>query len=1031
MLAKYPKPSSCATCALEKLGTGYAPPDGSASAAIMFLGESLGFNEAIQGSPFVGAAGGMFGRILRRSHMERASVRVDNCIRCQPPGDWLDGAPWEASALQHCRAAYGEESINQWLRSPSHGQKTLVTLGGIALRQILGLTGYKGISVRDFHGTVHRDPSDRFWVVPTFHPSFLQRGASNLLDVSRFDLGVAARIALHGHNPRPVSLLLDPPVPRFAQWVAAFLSAVQHDPAGIWLAVDIETPDKAGGRDEGELTNEDRSYQITRVNFSCNIDEGLTVPFEGPYIPLIAQLLAGARILQFWHYDYDFPRLVKANLMDLAKIATSQIQLWDLMWAWHKLQSDVPRGLGFVAPFYSDYGAWKHLAKIPGRDVEYAAVDGFQTLRIGHGVVKDLVQAGMWDTFDRHVRQLDLYALKPAEEVGILINTERLGIFKGELETAATEKLALMKEAAGQGALRPKGGYAKKPDGIAGEEPEPPASITGNTKKKGRSVKTDYIEGSIQLVECVVTVQVRVCLTCGKGTKIGPKHNCIPKADRETHLDGGVPKLAMIPREETRWFWQLPFNPDAPKQVLEYILAQGHTPGKAKKTKKDTTNAETLRKLSKSTGDPLYKYILDYRAIGKVLGTYVTGVEKRLDAAGRVHSTFTHKPSTQRLSSVNPNVQNVITDRGGPKSLASGFRKCVVAAPGCRLLEVDYAGIEAVETGWYMNDPVFIRLAKLGVHAYLTSHLLNRPADLAWTDEHLAGYFKEIKKGEVVLYDRAKRTVHGNNYGLTIHGMHTNFPEVFPTLGDAKHTQDLYYSLCPALPTFHRAVREQAHKTGYLGGPGKPEAPSRWDHPYGYRHWFWSVLSYKPTTQSRAWALEKQHRPVAWINNRPFEVVLGEDSKRVIAFYPQSTAAGVLKDAMLLLFHPDSALYIGDQYYGRTPLRAPVHDSLLLEVPHAAWDYVLECVLLAMRRPLVHQPTPTEWGFGDYLSIGVDAKAGDDWLDMETLSAAELGPGSADPASAGVAAELMYSPPEEDEQEDDHDLGTQLGGAAA
>jgi uracil-DNA glycosylase family 4 len=1015
MLAKYPKPAACDSCSLREIGSGYAPADGSASAALKFYGEALGYNEAIQGAPFIGAAGGMFGRILRRANLERSHIRVDNTIRCQPPGDWLDGAPWEASAIDHCQRAHGRPSIEQWLSTPSHGEKVLVPLGGIALRTILGLTGYKGVSVRDFHGTVHRDPTDRFWVVPTFHPSFLQRGATNLLDVARFDVSVAQRVSRESHRPRAVSLLLDPPLALVEAWVARFVAAVTRDPDGVWLAVDIETPDKAGGRDEGELTNEDRSYTITRVNLSCNPDEGLTVPYVGPFIALIHRAIAAARRILLWNYDYDLPRLIYNKAIDPATYRGGGVptQLWDLMWAWKKLQSDLPRGLGFVAPFYSDYGAWKHLAKIAGRDVEYAAVDGFQTLRIGYGIVRDLTSSGLWDSFDRHVRQLDLYALKPAEEVGIPIDTQRLGVFKGELETAATAKLALMKEAAGRGSLRPKQGYAKRPAGKDGGEPVPPASITGKTKKKGRSVKSDYIEGAIQLVERRISVDTRCCQRCGKQA-VGPKHNCVPKADRET---APPPTFEMLPLWTTRWFWQLPFNPDAPKQVLDYILAQGHTPGKAKKTRKDTTNAETLRKLSKSTGDPLYKHILDYRAVGKVLGTYVIGVERRLGPDGRVHPTFTHKPSTHRLSCVDPNVQNVITDRGGPASLAAGFRRCVVAGPGCRLLEVDYSGIEAVETGWWSGDPNVIRLAKLGIHAYLASHLAKAPADLAWSDDDLRRYFAEIKKKyEKTLYDKAKRCVHGNNYGLTVHGMHTNFPDVYPTLGDAKEVQELLYSICPALPAFHRHVREKAHRQGYLGGPG--------DHPYGYRHWFWSVLAYKPINPAKAFKLQKEQRPVAIINGRPFEVVLGEDSKRVIAFYPQSTSAGVLKDAMLLLFHPDSPLYIGDAYYGRTPLRAPVHDSLLLEVPEADIEWVLERVLLAMRRPIVEQPCPAEWNIGPYLTIGVEAKIGRDWLDMEKITLTDA-VGDA-PAAASVH-ETMYLPPEEDEQEDDFDLGTVLG----
>ena len=158
----------------------------------------------------------------------------------------------------------------------------------------------------------------------------------------------------------------------------------------------------------------------------------------------------------------------------------------------------------------------------------------------------------------------------------------------------------------------------------------------------------------------------------------------------------------------------------------------------------------------------------------------------RSDEDDRTHPVPTFRPSTQRLSYVAPNITNVITDRGGRESLAAGFRRCIVASPGCRLLEIDFNGIEAVMTGWFMRDPAYMRLARLGVHAGLASHLLGRPYDPAWPEAQIAEYFQEIKQAEPVVYDRAKRNVHGSAYGLTIYGMVRNFPETFPTLAAAE-----------------------------------------------------------------------------------------------------------------------------------------------------------------------------------------------------------------------------------------------------
>ena len=108
----------------------------------------------------------------------------------------------------------------------------------------------------------------------------------------------------------------------------------------------------------------------------------------------------------------------------------------------------------------------------------------------------------------------------------------------------------------------------------------------------------------------------------------------------------------------------------------------------------------------------------------------------------------------------------------------------------------------------------------------------------------------------------------------------------------------------------------------------------------------------------------------------------------MLAFYPQSIAAGILKEALLRLFaERDSPSYIGEVYFGRTPLRAPIHDSLLLEIPDRQWDRVVEIVCMEMQRPVVEQPLPESWGrAGEYVAIGVAAKAGSDWAAMEEIA---------------------------------------------
>ncbi len=901
-----------------------------------------------------------------------------------------------------------------------------MALGSTALKTLLGFTE-KGIRMEDFHGTVTRDPSNRFWVVPTFHPSHLQRGAMNLFGVVSFDMQVALGVARDGWELDEPSVVVDPSVAWFAAWVETVEAAATQDPLGIWLVVDIETPDKSEGQDEGQLSAEDRSYIITRVNFSVHPDEGISVPYMGPYIALIDRLLKLPCPKILWNKEYDQPRLEAAGHPVVG-------DWYDFMWAWHHLQSDVPRGLGFAAPFYSRFGAWKHLGKShPGY---YAACDGFQTFRTATGIATDLQALGMWDTFARHTHLVHQRALHPAQILGVKIDRQRLEVFVHDLEVKQRRLLHQMQGLVPEDwrALTPKAGLKTAPKEGAVHTKGRSEKIDG-TKKKDLPdpLKQELYAQVAVVVRRDVEVTGHRCTVCHQ-VDVTRTHRC-----DKTQESGSVLATYTAPR----WFWQEPFNPDSPPQILDYLKRRGHKPGRARKTGADSTDRETLNRLARETKDPLYQAILDVRAVGKVRGTYGIGTQKRLDQHDRIHPVPTFKPSTHRLSYVNPNITNVITDRGGAESLAAGFRACVVAdqeipewstwdsgqapaAPavlaGTRLAEFDFSGIEAVLSGYFMQDAHYVWLAKLGVHAGLASYILKRPYDPAWSTADIAAYFALLKKTEPVIYDRAKRCVHGSNYGLTIHGMVRNFPQTFPTLKVAKAVMDQYHLMAPGLPKWHQHLRERAYAQNFLGGPG--------DHPFGYKHWFWSVLGFRQIPYSAYLARQRRHDPVTTIQGKYFAIQLGDDAKRVVAFYPQSTAAGILKEVMLRLFDPDHPSYIGDTYYGRTPFRAPIHDSLLLEIPNRVWDRVCERVYLEMTREVPELPLAS-WigaeergrlGLGEYLSIGVAGKCGHDWMHMEGIPTPQI---------SGVAADNTFFAHEAGDDEDEaEDLATTLGGAA-
>ena len=416
-------------------------------------------------------------------------------------------------------------------------------------------------------------------------------------------------------------------------------------------------------------------------------------------------------------------------------------------------------------------------------------------------------------------------------------------------------------------------------------------------------------------------------------------------------------QLVRRPAKVERWFVRGEFNPGSPKQIRALMAAHNESsrPGKHSKSGQPSTDKKVMERLAQR--HQVFRDILDWRAVQKLDSTYATGLTAHADEYDRIHASFTHRPYTMRLACQNPNLQNIPQD-DEEDSFAQQFRRCIIASPGCRLVGADFAGIEAVQTGWFSGDRDYYRLARLGVHSYLVSHRLNKPVSLAWSDEDLGAALQEIKDRyhDRPIYKQLKRVVHRTNYGSTPYGMHMDDPHLFPTIGHAEDLQDYYYTLVPKLAKWHSQVRTLANAQGFLGGD---------DHPYKFKAWFWDVMHY---------------------DRRRDRMVRGADWNKVVAFYPQSASAGNLYDAMLLLTDPDSEYYVGDFYHGQTPIRALIHDEILAEVPIPRLDDFYVRLAGAMTHPIVVQPLPKNWEMEPHMTHRAEIKVGPNWADMEKVA---------------------------------------------
>jgi DNA polymerase-1 len=147
----------------------------------------------------------------------------------------------------------------------------------------------------------------------------------------------------------------------------------------------------------------------------------------------------------------------------------------------------------------------------------------------------------------------------------------------------------------------------------------------------------------------------------------------------------------------------LEFNPASPRQVswLIYSRLRLRVPGRAGIR---DTREETLRELPPH---PLVTNLLKLRKINKQLQTYVEGILREVEADGRVHSTYLiHGTSTGRLSSRNPNAQNIPRD--------PLIRDIFQAPPGKILVEADFDQAELRMLAHLSRDEELLRIYREG-----------------------------------------------------------------------------------------------------------------------------------------------------------------------------------------------------------------------------------------------------------------------------------------------------------------------------
>ena len=239
------------------------------------------------------------------------------------------------------------------------------------------------------------------------------------------------------------------------------------------------------------------------------------------------------------------------------------------------------------------------------------------------------------------------------------------------------------------------------------------------------------------------------------------------------------------------------FNLNSPKQLGEILFEKLKLDAKAKKTKTGqySTSEEVLQKLESK--HEIIKHILEYRTYQKLKSTYVDALPMQVnEKTGRIHTNFMQTvAATGRLSSVNPNLQNIPirTLRG------QQVRAAFIASEGKKIISADYSQIELRLIAEISGEKNMIEAFQKGedIHASTAAKLFNIPLNAV----------TKLQRSQ------AKTVNFGIIYGVSSFGLSE---QTGLSRTEAKQMIDAYFETYPRLKEYMNEQIMTARKNRYV-----------------------------------------------------------------------------------------------------------------------------------------------------------------------------------------------------------------------
>ncbi|WP_375542983.1 DNA polymerase I [Corynebacterium sanguinis] len=263
----------------------------------------------------------------------------------------------------------------------------------------------------------------------------------------------------------------------------------------------------------------------------------------------------------------------------------------------------------------------------------------------------------------------------------------------------------------------------------------------------------------------------------------------------EGQLKDFTAKVTQVEEEARQLVDEPSLNLSSPKQLSVVLFDKLELP-KTKKTKTGySTAAGEIEALAEKNPHPFLDKLLAHREYQKMKST-IEGLIKAVADDGRIHTTFKQTvASTGRLSSVDPNLQNIPVRTEAGRRIRSAF---TVGSDYECLLTADYSQIEMRVMAHLSQDSGLIEAYREGedLHNFVGSRVFDVPIDQVTPE----------------LRRRVKAMSYGLVYGLSAYGLSN---QLSISAGEAKSIMESYFERFGGVKSYLDNVVEQARRDGY------------------------------------------------------------------------------------------------------------------------------------------------------------------------------------------------------------------------